>query len=82
MLRGRPQSASNSTGGRTLSHLAVTSPHRAPPKQQIRLSRAPTRQTWRHSDGPHDGWQERRCARKAAQLAAASDDAAGNDIAA
>jgi hypothetical protein len=51
MLPGRLQSASNGTGGRTLSHLAVTSPHSAPRKQQIRLRRDPTHQTWRRGDG-------------------------------
>jgi hypothetical protein len=42
---------------------AVISPHRAPSKQQrqrdvcavIPPSRDPTRRTWPHSDGPHDG---------------------------
>jgi hypothetical protein len=34
---------------------AVTSPHSAPRKQQIPLTRDPTRRTWRRSNGPYDG---------------------------
>jgi hypothetical protein len=34
--------------------LVTTSPHRAPRKQQIRLSLGPTRRMWPHGNGRHD----------------------------